>query len=110
MNNLTAAFQKNYFLSSPALAHILQKHGNGPLMPKGVSQFSISIPEIIGLLREAANHRLLAIPGSNHFRRVIIAGTMVGYDHCGFRTCIYTIVTNRKGRILTAFPGYTRIT
>jgi len=109
MKQVTLSFHKGFFLTALAFAHIIDKHYCKPQPGPGISCFCIPVGEILSCLSTASGEPVLPIPGSSHLQRIVNAGRMVGYDKYGFATCFYCIITNGKGRILTAFPGYSRI-
>lgn len=68
------------------------------------SKFTISTKEIVALIRKSA--QATKIYQGRNFARIIDAGVIVGIDATtGRETSIFTIITNKAGEIVTAFPG-----
>lgn len=83
------------------LLHVIQRH-TGSMT--GKSHFTDSAA-ISGLVRAAEATTPVPQAGGN-FVRVVDAGKTVGIDVAtGQSTSIYTVITNKIGELVTAFPG-----
>ena len=112
--------RKGSYLSSKALAHILERHyykvlrhpptgGQAPLTGK----FTIPIPQIVACIRDACQQppqplpvpKGAGVPSSPHLQRVLDTGTPLGHDTSGNTVTTITVITSTGGEIITAFPG-----
>ncbi|MCO5239654.1 MAG: hypothetical protein M9904_06335 [Chitinophagaceae bacterium] len=93
--------RKGSYLSSKALAHILERHYYHPLTGK----FTIPIPQIVACIRDACQQPPQTMPCSPHLQRVLDTGTPLGQDPSGNTVTTITVITSIGGEIITAFPG-----
>lgn len=97
--------RNNYYISVTALAHIIERHYHKvPLFPH-TSKFTIPIAALLTYLRDASLEQALPIPDSPNVQRVIDAGKIIGYEPNLMPATHITVITDRGGRIITAFPG-----
>lgn len=83
------------------LLHVIQRHTGGMA---GKSAFSDSAA-VTGLVKAAEAVAPTPQAGGN-FIRIVDAGLTVGTDvTTGQATSVYTVVTNKSGELITAFPG-----
>jgi len=94
---------KEYYLSAPALAHILERHYYKINRYPHAGKFHIPVIEILNYIREA--HAIQPTPNGNDFQRTIQTQQSIGYDKNGQSTNNITILTDAGGNIITAFPG-----
>jgi RHS repeat-associated protein len=95
-------------LTADARRHILDRHfPGGRLVGKDKSIFNFN--EDLDRLTRAAR-RVAPIPQRNgNFVRIVDAGRPIGVDRAtGRLTSIYSVVTDRNGEVVTAFPGVPR--
>ena len=98
-------FRKTYYLTAPAMAHIIQRHYFKINCHPQVGKFHIPVIEIVQLIRDAAQLPTTQVAGSSNFQRSMHTAEIIGYDKDGIPTKIITIITDTGGRIITAFPG-----
>lgn len=98
-------FRRSYYLTAPALAHILERHYYKIARHPGAGKFTIPVADILHQLRQAGDRAAEPIPGSANQKRVWEAEGVVGFDKDGLPTVFITILTDSGGRIVTAFPG-----
>lgn len=103
--NKRKVFQKSYYLSVTALAHILERHYYKIQRYPCTSKFIIPISEIVSFIRDALEKPPEPVNGTNNFFRVIYAGKVIGTNPCNQMTDAITIITDIGGQIITAFPG-----
>jgi RHS repeat-associated protein len=83
------------------LLHVIQRHSGGMA---GKSFFGDSAA-VTGLVKAAEAVAPAAQAGGN-FVRIVDAGRTIGTDvTTGQATSIYTVITNKAGELVTAFPG-----
>lgn len=83
------------------LLHVIQRHTGGMA---GKSAFSDSAA-VTGLVKAAEAVAPTPQAGGN-FVRIVDAGRTIGTDvTTGQATSVYTVVTNKSGELVTAFPG-----
>ncbi len=97
--------RKTYYLSVPALAHILERHYYKINRYPNAGKFTIPVMEILHYIREAYSLVATPAPGCNNFQRVMQAKHTIGFDKNGQSTNSITILTDAGGKIITAFPG-----
>lgn len=97
--------RKTYYLSVPALAHILERHYYKINRYPHAGKFTIPVVEILHYIREAYSLPVSPLPGDLNFQRVMNTGTDIGFDKNGLSTHVITILTDGGGKIITAFPG-----
>jgi len=98
-------FQKSYYLTASSFAHIIERHYHKIPRHIGAAKFTITVPEILDCLRSASQETAVRQPGSSNYIRELNAGTDIGFDRSGNNTSIFTVITDARGRIITAFPG-----
>lgn len=97
--------RKSYYLTVPALAHILERHYYKINRYPYAGKFTIPVIEILHHIREAFSLPAIPVPGYRNFQRIIQATDPIGFDKNGRSTHIITILTDAGGKIITAFPG-----
>ena len=97
--------RKGSYLSSKALAHILERHYYKVPRHPLTGKFTIPIPQIIACIRDACQQPPQPVPRSHHLQRVLDTGTPLGHDTSGNTVTIITVITSTGGEIITAFPG-----
>ena len=97
--------RKGSYLSSKALAHILERHYYKVPRHPLTGKFTIPIPQIVACIRDACRQPPRPVPRSRNQQRVWDAGTPVGYDPAGNSVTTVTVIASTSGEIITAFPG-----
>ena len=97
--------RKGSYLSSKALAHILERHYYKVPRHPLTGKFTIPIPQIVACIRDACQQRPEPVPRSPHLQRVLDTGTPLGHNPSGNTVTIITVITSTGGEIITAFPG-----
>ncbi|PVD52048.1 hypothetical protein DC498_11705 [Terrimonas sp.] len=97
--------RKGSYLSSKALAHILERHYYKVPRHPLTGKFTIPIPQIVACIRDACQQPPQLIPCSPHLQRVLDTGTPLGHDTSGNTVTTITVITSTGGEIITAFPG-----
>ena len=97
--------RKTYYLTAPAMAHIIERHYYKINRHPQAGKFHIPVTEIVQLIRDASILPVSPVPGSLNFQRTLQTENTIGYDKDGRLTSAITILTDPAGRIITAFPG-----
>lgn len=97
--------RKSYYLTIPALAHILEKHYNKIARYPQAAKFTITVIEILSYIRDAYPVPAVSVPGTSNYQRIVDTGQHIGYDRNGLSVQVITIITEPGGKIVTAFPG-----
>src|SRR5688572_3834105 len=97
--------RKNYYLTIPVVAHILERHYHKIGRHPQVGKFTIPVVDILDYIRDGFSLPVNPVPGYPNFQRIKDAGKPIGYDKTGAITTIMTILTDGGGKIITAFPG-----
>jgi hypothetical protein len=97
--------RKGSYLSSKALAHILERHYYKVLRHPLTGKFTIPIPQIVACIRDACQQPPQPVPSSPHLQRLWDTGTPLGHDTSGNTVTTITVITSTGGEIITAFPG-----
>jgi hypothetical protein len=114
--------RKGSYLSSKALAHILERHYYKVPRHPLTGKFTIPIPQIVACIRDACqqppqplpvperqpDEAILAgagVPHSPHLQRILDTGTPLGHDPSGNTVTTITVISSTGGEIITAFPG-----
>jgi RHS repeat-associated protein len=85
--------------------HVMQRHYPRSGMFLGKSKFTISVREIVDMIKNSAQVPKVLQRGGN-FQRVVDAGRIIGVDAItGEATSKFTIITNKAGDLITSFPG-----
>jgi hypothetical protein len=92
-------------IAEERFAHVLARHVAGGAETLNKSVFSGGKTEVRALLEAAAG--VAPTPQKNgNLERVVDAGKAIGTDRTtGKPTSIYTVITDKKGNLVTAFPG-----
>lgn len=98
--------RKAYYLTIPALAHILEKHYSKVARFPHAAKFTITVVEILNYIRDAYSVPVSPVPGTLNLQRIVDAGQHIGYDRGGLSVQAMTIITDAGGKIITAFPGF----
>lgn len=98
--------RKSYYLTIPALAHILEKHYHKIARYPQAAKFTIPVVEILSYIRDAYSVPTEPVPGCANLQRIVDAGRHIGYDRNGLSVSVLTIITDPGGKIVTAFPGF----
>jgi hypothetical protein len=97
--------RKTYYLTAPALVHILERHYYKINRYPHAGKFHIPVIEILHYIREAYSAPPSPVCGSLNFQRTIHAESSIGHDKNGNATNAITILTDAGGKIITAYPG-----
>jgi hypothetical protein len=85
--------------------HVAQRHIAGGHRTAGKSQFFGNADHVRSLIKASERVRPVPQAGGN-FERIVDAGRTIGFDRAtGEATTRYTVITNRAGTLVTAFPG-----
>jgi hypothetical protein len=98
--------RKSYYLTIPALAHILEKHYNKIARYPQAAKFTVTVIEILHYIRDAYSAPTSPVAGCSNHQRIIDTGRHIGYDRNGLSVQVLTIITDPGGKIITAFPGF----
>ena len=98
-------FKKNCYLSVAAFAHILERHYHKIPRHPGTGKFTISIPEILQHIKQAAEQSSLPQNGTTNTFHQYNTNSELGYDKSGQPSQYITVIVDEKGNIKTAFPG-----
>lgn len=103
-NAKTVPTSQKIITTESRLQHVTDGHTAGGVSSAGKSVFS-SNTDIQALVRQAEGAKTALQPGGN-YERVVDAGKTIGLDRTtGQPTSIYTIITDKYGNLVTAFPG-----
>jgi hypothetical protein len=105
VNDRKRLFRRSYYLTAPALAHILERHYHKIPRHPGTGKFTIPVAAMLHCLRQAGDTEPQPMPGSPHYKRVWQADSAVGFDKNGNPTAFITVLTDTGGKLVTAFPG-----
>jgi hypothetical protein len=105
LENKKKFLRKNYYLSIPALAHILERHYYKIPRYLNTGKFHIPLTEILHHIREAQALHVTPANGSLNFQRIITTKQPIGFDKNGQPTNTIIILTDAGGKIITVFPG-----
>ncbi len=97
--------RKTYYLTTSALAHILERHYYKINRYPHAGKFTIPVVDILHYIREAFSLPVSPVPGCLNFQRIAHTDQSVGFDKNGQSTGNITILTDGGGKIITAFPG-----
>jgi hypothetical protein len=105
--------RKGSYLSSKALAHILERHYYKVPRHPLTGKFTIPIPQIVDCIRDACQQppqplpvpERAGVPCSPHLQRVLDTGMPLGHNPSGNTVTTITVITSTGGEIITAFPG-----
>ena len=97
--------RKGAYLSSKALAHILERHYYKVPRHPLTGKFTIPIPQIVACIRDACQQPPQPMSCSPHLQRVLDTRTSLGHDTSGNTVTTITVITSTGGEIITAFPG-----
>ena len=97
--------RKGSYLSSKALAHILERHYYKVPRHPLTGKFTIPIPQIVACIRDACQQPPQTMPCSPHLQRVLDTDIPLGHDPSGNTVTTITVITSTGGEIITAFPG-----
>ena len=86
------------------LQHVIDRHTVGGSQTQNASIFNQNV-NVAELIQQAG--QVPAYPqGRGNFERIVDAGRIIGIDrYTGQPTSIYTVITDRSGNLVTAFPG-----
>ncbi|MDZ4258371.1 MAG: RHS repeat-associated core domain-containing protein [Gemmatimonadales bacterium] len=92
-------------ITSAGLGHVLARHVAGGAQVTGKSIFTGGAEDVRALIKVAEGVTPTLQQGGN-FQRIVDAGRAIGIDRAaGAPTSVYTVVTNKSGDLVTAFPG-----
>jgi len=101
--------KKTYYLTVSALAHIVERHYYKIPRYPHAGKFHIPVIELLHHIREAYSVPATPVPGCQNFQRVLQTEQVIGYDKNGQPTHAITILTDAGGKIITVFPGISRL-
>jgi len=92
-------------ITEEGFMHVMQRHYPRSGMFLNKSKFTLSAREIVNLIKNSAQAPKLLQRGGNYVR-IVNAGRIVGIDATtGHSTMMFSIITNKEGKLITAFPG-----
>jgi len=92
-------------ITEEGFMHVMQRHYPRSGMFLNKSKFTLSAREIVNLIKNSAQAPKLLQRGGNYVR-IVNAGRIVGIDATtGHSTMMFSIITNKEGKLVTAFPG-----
>jgi RHS repeat-associated protein len=95
-------------ITGRGLAHVVERHAVRGALNAGKSIFNAA-EDIVSLVRGAESVAPVAQSGGRNFQRVVQAGREIGTDvSTGQPTSTYTVITNARNELVTAFPGVPR--
>lgn len=103
-NKSTRYFPSSYYLTAYGLAHILDRHYYKIDRYADKAKFTISVAEIVKLIRQASVLQVEEIAGKSE-RRVLYAGRIIGKSPTGQPCEHISIITDAYGYIRTAYPS-----
>jgi hypothetical protein len=98
-------FKKDYCLTITAMAHILERHYYKVNRHPQAGKFHIPVTDILEYIRSAYAAEPSPINNSCNSCRVLDTGAEIGFDNNGNPATCITVITDRGGRIVTAFPS-----
>ena len=101
--------RKSFYLTSPAIAHIMERHYYKIQRYPDKGKFTIPVIEILACIRDSFSEPTWPINGMLYVQRVMDAGKTIGFDRSGRHTSLITVVSDNMGRIITAFPGLIKV-
>lgn len=105
IKNRRKLFKKKYYMSISALAHILERHYHKVNRYPMASKFTIPVATLLAYLRDAAEEPVMPSPRSLNLQRVIHTEQVVGIVKNSIPVKTMTVLTDKSGNIVTAFPG-----
>ena len=97
--------RRTFYLTAPAIAHILERHYHKIPRYPTTGKFTISVCDIMACIRDSFGQESVPVNGSLYIQRVKDFQHTIGFDHSGHATSIITVISDHGGRIITAFPG-----
>lgn len=97
-------FPMSYHFTAFSLAHIMDRHHHSIDKFPGRSKFTISIPEITWLIKEAFFAEQHPIQKAFIYSRTHSAGRIIGTDQKGNPCRNITVITDQDGNIKSAYP------
>jgi len=92
-------------ITEDGFVHVMQRHYPRSGMFLNKSKFSVSVREIVDLIKNSAQVPKV-LQRNGNFQRIVDAGRIVGIDAItGQATSKFTIITNKAGDLITSFPG-----
>jgi hypothetical protein len=97
-------FAKKTRLPVTVLAHIVERHYYKTLRHPGTGKFTISLPAILDLMKEAAAQDAMPMPGSVNYCRSLVLPYQIGINKIGEPAYTIVLISDGQGNIVTAFP------
>jgi hypothetical protein len=97
-------FKKDYYLTAATMAHIIERHYYKVNRHPQTGKFHIPLLEILEYMRSAYAIDPVPVNGSCNCCRVLDTGTGIGLDKEGSPAPCIAVITDKGGRIDTAFP------
>jgi hypothetical protein len=97
--------RKTYYLTAPALAHIVERHYYKISRHPDAGKFLVPVTDIVAFIRDASQVPALPVPGTLNSFRTLQTTTNIGIDRNGNPADNITVITDAGGKIITAFPG-----
>lgn len=92
-------------ISPERLTHVLDEHAWGGAKTFGNSIFNKG-EDVVNLIREGTQQVVEKQARGDNFQRIFDAGRNIGIDRVTNKaTSVMTIITNKAGDLITAFPG-----
>ena len=97
--------QEGINVTEEGFLHVIQRHYPRAGMFLFKSKFTLGAREIVAMIKKSAQVPKYLQRGGN-YERIIDAGKNVGIDAMtGKSTNFFTVITNKAGDLITAFPG-----
>jgi hypothetical protein len=91
-------------ISADRLRHVVDLHSILRLGKYGKSAFAVG-EDVVGLIKAAESVAPEAQAAGQNFERIVDAGRVIGVTRDGNPTTVYTVITNVRNELVTAFPG-----
>ena len=86
------------------LEHVAERHTVGGAKSMGKSVFAAG-EDLVALIKNAEGTQAVTQP-NGRLQRIVDAGRAIGTDRAtGGKTSLYTVITDKIGNLVTAFPG-----
>ena len=87
------------------LEHVFERHTSAGAMSIGKSTFN-SGEDVVQLIQQGTQQPIVKQISGSNFERIYDLGRNIGVDRAtGQQTSIMTVITNKSGNLITAFPG-----
>ena len=87
------------------MEHVFERHTSAGAMSIGKSTFN-SGEDVVQLIQQGTQQPIVKQISGSNFERIYDLGRNIGVDRAtGQQTSIMTVITNKSGNLITAFPG-----